>query len=108
MPSDTTTAAAPTEVWVLTQESGEYDNDVMGVLGVFATPDAAKKFVDKDCAEAVARHPSNHVYGNRTPWREEESYRDTSTTSNKGVGAIGNRPTGFTLFRRSLRYSSSM
>lgn len=66
-------------VYLLYEESGEYSDYGMGILGVFSSVDAAKTWLEKDCNEKykyIQDHPEQYVgyskdYGNfthRTPW----------------------------------------
>ena len=56
-------------VWVLTHESGSYSSYGMSVEGVFASADAAKKWMEADCLRIAEKHRSNRVYLDRTPWQ---------------------------------------
>lgn len=61
------------QVWVLYEESGEYSDYGMGILGVFSGPAPAKDYVAAHCVAKLADIPDSTHLVNRTPWEQDES-----------------------------------
>lgn len=71
-------------VYLLYEQSGEYSDYGMGILGIFSSVDAAKAWLEKDCNKKykdIQDHPEQYVgyskdYGNythRTSWEPYEA-----------------------------------
>ncbi|MFQ5874349.1 MAG: hypothetical protein ACE5JL_11185 [Dehalococcoidia bacterium] len=69
----------PETVYVLYEESGEYSDYSMGILGVFTNVDRAKQAHEAFWEKAAQRHPSN-----RFEWREWEYDAKTEAWHRRG------------------------